>query len=188
MKAFTQVTSKKDQEQYWFLDKHYQYVPVAKFVEAFSSFWLGNALSREMTIPFDKCYNHPAALSTSNYGVKRAELLKISFSWQMLLLKRNSFVYIFKFFQVILLWKFLVILGKHMHFCHEIISHRLILRNKILQLNLIAYELLLYRLNLCLVAERHSLVESWNASFKLIFTRLCRTYIVFILSKAFNFL
>lgn len=98
-----EVTSKKDQEQYWFLDKHYQYVPVAKFVEAFNSFWLGNALSQEMTVQFDKRYNHPAALSTSNYGVKRAELLKISFSWQMLLLKRNSFVYIFKFFQLLLI-------------------------------------------------------------------------------------
>ncbi|RVX19732.1 ABC transporter G family member 32 [Vitis vinifera] len=44
---------------------------------------------------------HPAALSTFTYGVKRAELLKMSFSWQMLLMKRNSFIYIFKFTQLL---------------------------------------------------------------------------------------
>lgn len=108
-----QVTSEKDQEQYWFLNKHYQYVPVAKFVEAFNSFRLGNALSQELSVEFDRHYNHPAALSTSTYGVKRFELLKFSFAWQMLLLKRNSFVYIFKFFQV---WRFLIVLREHMHF------------------------------------------------------------------------
>ena len=100
MNDLTQVTSEKDQQQYWFLDNHYQYVPVAKFVEAFRSFWVGNYLSQELAVPFDMRYNHPAALSTSAYGVKRAELLKISFSWQMLLLKRNSFVFVFKFMQV----------------------------------------------------------------------------------------
>lgn len=94
------MISEKDQQQYWVLDKQYQYITVAKFVEAFQSFWLGNALSRELSVQFDKSYNHPAVLSSSNYGVKKAELLKISFSWQMLLLKRNSFVHIFKFFQV----------------------------------------------------------------------------------------
>ncbi|CAI9267836.1 unnamed protein product [Lactuca saligna] len=60
-----EVTSVKDQEQYWALDEHY-------------------------------------TLSTSTYGVNRMKLLKISFSWQMLLLKRDSFVYIFKYFQLML--------------------------------------------------------------------------------------
>ncbi|KAA8521738.1 hypothetical protein F0562_012411 [Nyssa sinensis] len=96
-----EVMSEKDQEQYWFPGDHYQYVPVAKFAEAFQSFWIGNALSQELAVPFNRLYNHPAALSTSTYGVKRAELLKISFSWQILMLKRNSFVHIFKFIQLI---------------------------------------------------------------------------------------
>ncbi|KAF5938926.1 hypothetical protein HYC85_023185 [Camellia sinensis] len=98
-----EVLSEKDQEQYWFLDSHYQYIPVARFAEAFQSFCVGSALSQDLAVPYDRRYNHPAALSTSTYGVKRTELLKISFSWQMLLMKRNSFVYIFKFVQLLLI-------------------------------------------------------------------------------------
>jgi hypothetical protein len=55
----------------------------------------------ELDIPFDKRYNHPAALSTFSYGAKRLELLKTSFYWQRLLMKRNSFIYVFKFIQVV---------------------------------------------------------------------------------------
>ncbi|KAL0330278.1 UNVERIFIED_CONTAM: ABC transporter G family member 32 [Sesamum radiatum] len=84
-----EVISEKDQEQYWFLNSQYNYVPVAKFVEAFHSFRVGNSLARELAIPFNKHYNHPAALSTKTYGITRAKLLRISFSWQMLLLKRK---------------------------------------------------------------------------------------------------
>ncbi|XP_076915871.1 ABC transporter G family member 32-like [Bidens hawaiensis] len=97
-----EVTSVKDQEQYWSLDEHYEYIPVEKFVEAFQSNFLGRSLSRELAIPFDKHQNHPAALSYHTYGVKRMKLLKISFQWQMLLLKRESLVYVFKYFQLML--------------------------------------------------------------------------------------
>ncbi|KAL2236963.1 ABC transporter G family member 32 isoform X2 [Sesamum indicum] len=98
-----EVISEKDQEQYWFLNSQYNYVPVAKFVEAFQSFRVGNSLARELAIPFNKHYNHPAALSTKTYGITRAKLLRISFSWQMLLLKRNSPVFVFKFIQLLLI-------------------------------------------------------------------------------------
>nr|XP_043609157.1 ABC transporter G family member 32-like isoform X2 [Erigeron canadensis] len=97
-----EVTSVKDQEQYWALDERYEYVSVEKFVEAFQSNFLGSSLSRELAIPFDRRHNHPAALSTSTYGVKKMRLLKNSFSWQMLLLKRESFIYIFRFLQLML--------------------------------------------------------------------------------------
>ncbi|XP_076908739.1 ABC transporter G family member 32-like [Bidens hawaiensis] len=97
-----EVTSVKDQEQYWSLDEHYEYIPVEKFVEAFQSNFLGSSLSCELAIPFDKHQNHPAALSYHTYGVKRMKLLKISFQWQMLLLKRESIVYVFKYFQLML--------------------------------------------------------------------------------------
>ncbi|KAL0312045.1 UNVERIFIED_CONTAM: ABC transporter G family member 32 [Sesamum radiatum] len=98
-----EVISEKDQEQYWFLNSQYNYVPVAKFVEAFQSFRVGNSLARELAIPFNKHYNHPAALSTKTYGINRAKLLRISFSWQMLLLKRNSPVFVFKFIQLLMI-------------------------------------------------------------------------------------
>ncbi|KAI3512248.1 hypothetical protein L1887_19561 [Cichorium endivia] len=97
-----EVTSVKDQEQYWSLNENYSYVSVEKFVEAFQANFLGRSLSRQLAVPFDTRRNHPAALSTTTYGVKRMKLLKISFSWQLLLLKRDSFVYVFKYFQLML--------------------------------------------------------------------------------------
>eukprot|EP00257_Ricinus_communis_P025077 XP_025012491.1 ABC transporter G family member 32 [Ricinus communis] len=96
-----EVTSKKDQEQYWSVaNRPYRYIPPGKFVEAFRSYHTGKSLSRELEVPFDKRYNHPAALSTCRFGMKRSELLKISFNWQKLLMKRNSFIYVFKFIQL----------------------------------------------------------------------------------------
>ncbi|KAL9247865.1 hypothetical protein vseg_021248 [Gypsophila vaccaria] len=98
-----EVTSMKDQRQYWSCsNSQYQYVPVAKFADAFRSFRLGCKLSRDLVNPVDGRYIHPAGLSTSTYGVKKAELLKIGFSWQALLMKRNSFLFIFKYIQLLL--------------------------------------------------------------------------------------
>lgn len=100
---YHQVTSKKDQEQYWSNpDLPYRYIPVAKFAEAFRLFHSGKYLAEELDLPFDRRYNHPAALSTSKFGVRRRELFKTSFKWQVLLMKRNSFIYVFKFIQVII--------------------------------------------------------------------------------------
>ncbi|KAK4604273.1 hypothetical protein RGQ29_012679 [Quercus rubra] len=97
-----EVTSKKDQEQYWsVLDSPYRYIPPVKFAEAFHSYPAGKNLSEELAVPFDKRYNHPAALATYRYGVKRRELLRTSFHWQRLLMKRNSFIYVFKFIQLL---------------------------------------------------------------------------------------
>ncbi|XP_051137169.1 ABC transporter G family member 32-like isoform X2 [Andrographis paniculata] len=98
-----EVISEKDQEQYWFLNSQYEYVPVAKFVEGFQTFQVGNSLAQELSIPFDKCCNHPAALTSKTYGISRAELLSVSFLWQMLLMKRNGPVFIFKFIQLLLI-------------------------------------------------------------------------------------
>lgn len=98
-----EVVSIKDQEQYWAVShRPYHYIPVTKFAEAFRSYSTGKNLSEELDIPFDRRYNHPAALSTSKYGAKKTQLLKTGFDWQLLLMKRNSFIYIFKFFQLFL--------------------------------------------------------------------------------------
>ncbi|XP_012445110.1 ABC transporter G family member 32 [Gossypium raimondii] len=96
-----EVLSKKDQQQYWSLPfQPYRYITPGKFSEAFRSYQTGKNLYEELSIPFDKRYSHPAALSTSRYGVKKNELLKTNFNWQMLLMKRNSFIYVFKFIQL----------------------------------------------------------------------------------------
>lgn len=73
-----------------------------EFAEAFQSFHVGEAIRNELAVPFDKSTSHPAALKTSKYGASVRELLKANIDREILLMKRNSFVYIFKAVQVIL--------------------------------------------------------------------------------------
>jgi len=95
------VTSRKDQEQYWeHKDRPYRFVTAEEFSEAFQSFHVGRRLGDELGTEFDKSKSHPAALTTKKYGVGKWELFKACLSREYLLMKRNSFVYIFKIFQV----------------------------------------------------------------------------------------
>ncbi|KAL9238626.1 hypothetical protein vseg_013022 [Gypsophila vaccaria] len=96
-----EVTSKKDQEQYW-EDKNvpYHFVTSKEFAEGFRSFHVGQKLGQELGVPFDRSKNHPAALTKRNYGVSTMECLKISLDRELLLMKRSSFVYIFKLVQL----------------------------------------------------------------------------------------
>lgn len=63
---------------------------------------MGRKLSHELATSFDRNKNHPAALTTKKYGVGKRELLKISISRELLLMKRNSFVYVFKLVNVLI--------------------------------------------------------------------------------------
>ncbi|CAN6441234.1 unnamed protein product [Victoria cruziana] len=98
-----EVTSKKDQEQYW-ADKSrpYRYVSVREFVERFKRFHVGLRLYNELSTPFDRSKSHQAALVFTKDAVPRWELLKTSFAKEWLLIKRNSFVYVFKTVQIII--------------------------------------------------------------------------------------
>ncbi|KAH7836917.1 hypothetical protein Vadar_007366 [Vaccinium darrowii] len=73
-----EVTSKKDQEQYWFRK------------------------NQPCRIPYDKSKVNPAALVTESYGISNLELFKACFSREWLLMKRDSFVYLFKATQLII--------------------------------------------------------------------------------------
>ncbi|KAL5155497.1 ABC transporter G family member 39 [Glycine soja] len=96
-----EVTSKKDQQQYWSRkDEPYRYVSVSEFVQAFSSFDIGEQLATELGVPYDKRQAHPAALVKDKYGITNWELFKACFSREWLLMKRSSFVYIFKTTQI----------------------------------------------------------------------------------------
>ncbi|XP_039684151.1 pleiotropic drug resistance protein 1 isoform X2 [Medicago truncatula] len=96
-----EVTSRKDQEQYWeHKDQPYRFVTAEEFSEAFQSFHVGRRLGDELGTEFDKSKSHPAALTTKKYGVGKWELFKACLSREYLLMKRNSFVYIFKICQI----------------------------------------------------------------------------------------
>ncbi|KAK3416795.1 hypothetical protein EUGRSUZ_H02557 [Eucalyptus grandis] len=99
-----EVTSRKDQHQYWVRkDEPYTFVTVREFAEAFQSFHVGRKLGDELSTPFDKSKNHPAALTTKRFGVGMKDLLKACILREYLLMKRNSFVYIFKVTQLIIM-------------------------------------------------------------------------------------
>ncbi|KAH1094243.1 hypothetical protein GLYMA_14G127800v4 [Glycine max] len=64
---------------------------------------LGQNLGEELASPFDRSKSHPNVLTTKKYGVNKKELLRACASREFLLMKRNSFVYIFKVTQLIYL-------------------------------------------------------------------------------------
>ncbi|RZC64005.1 hypothetical protein C5167_025792 [Papaver somniferum] len=98
-----EVTSKKDQRQYWARkDEPYNFIPVKDFAEAFQLFQVGRQLGDELANPFNRAKSHPASLTTQRYGISKKELLKACTAREYLLMKRNSFVYIFKLFQLLI--------------------------------------------------------------------------------------
>ncbi|XP_044487463.1 ABC transporter G family member 39-like [Mangifera indica] len=96
-----EVTSKKDQEQYWCRkNQPYRFLSASSFVQGFGSFHIGQQLASDLNVPYDKSRVHPAALVTEKYGISDRELFKACFAREWLLMKRNSFVYIFKTTQI----------------------------------------------------------------------------------------
>ena len=96
-----QVTSKNDQKQYWLhRDQPYRFITSKEFAEAFHSFHVGQQVGNDLATSFDKSKSHPAALTTDKYGINKTELLKALTAREILLMKRNSFIYVFKLFQV----------------------------------------------------------------------------------------
>ncbi|XP_073142895.1 ABC transporter G family member 29-like isoform X2 [Henckelia pumila] len=97
-----EVTSRKDQEQYWAdKSKPYSYFPVGKFAKMFNDFHTGVELQDELSGPCDKNKSHKAALVRKKYSVSKSVLLKANFDKEWLLIKRNSFFYIFKTVQIV---------------------------------------------------------------------------------------
>lgn len=99
-----EVTSKKDQEQYW-VDRNrpYRYIPVSEFASRFKAFHVGKQLSNELSVPFDKSRGHKAALVFDKYSVSKRELLKSCWDKEWLLMQRNAFFYVFKTVQIIII-------------------------------------------------------------------------------------
>ncbi|PWA81546.1 plant PDR ABC transporter associated [Artemisia annua] len=96
-----EVTSKKDQEQYWAdRNRPYRYIPVSEFSQRYKSFHVGEKLRSELSVPYDKNQSHKAALVTKKFLVPKRELFKAAWDKEWLLMKRNAFIYVFKSFQI----------------------------------------------------------------------------------------
>lgn len=95
-----QVISRKDQAQYWCRTEPYSYVSVDQFVIKFKECQLGQKLNQVLSKPFDKSESHKSSLSFNKYSLPKWELLKACTRREFLLMKRNSFIYVFKTTQV----------------------------------------------------------------------------------------
>ncbi|KAH9331544.1 hypothetical protein KI387_003652, partial [Taxus chinensis] len=102
---FTQeVISQKDQEQYWFnSEEPYTYISPEQFQQKFKLFHVGEMLTQELAKPYFKSKAGEAALSFKKYSLTKWELFKACFAREWLLMKRNSFIYVFKALQLFLL-------------------------------------------------------------------------------------
>ncbi|KAL0375867.1 UNVERIFIED_CONTAM: Pleiotropic drug resistance protein 3 [Sesamum calycinum] len=102
-----EVLSRKDQEQYWHQTQQtYSYVSVDMLSRKFKESLHGKKLSEELAVPFDKSKSHKNAINFSVYSLPKWALFKACMSREFLLMKRNSFIYIFKSVQLIVMATF----------------------------------------------------------------------------------
>ncbi|KAM0951253.1 putative ABC-type xenobiotic transporter [Dioscorea sansibarensis] len=96
-----EVLSRKDQEQYWYhLQGCYSYVSVDDFSQQFRSFHIGKKLEEDLSKPYDKSQCHKNALSFNLFSLPKCQLFRACMARELLLMKRNSHLYIFKTVQL----------------------------------------------------------------------------------------
>nr|XP_043620816.1 pleiotropic drug resistance protein 3-like [Erigeron canadensis] len=99
-----EVVSKKDQEKYWYrTEQAYKYVTVNTLSMKFKESYLGKELNEDISKQFTRLPNHENAMSFDVYSLSKWELFKACMSREILLMKRNSFIYIFKFVQLFII-------------------------------------------------------------------------------------
>uniref|UniRef100_A0A0E0CLF2 ABC transporter domain-containing protein n=1 Tax=Oryza meridionalis TaxID=40149 RepID=A0A0E0CLF2_9ORYZ len=99
-----EVLSKKDQQQYWSrTEETYNFVTIDHFCEKFKASQVGQNLVEELANPFDKSKGYNNALSLNIYSLTKWDLLKACFAREILLMRRNAFIYITKVVQLGLL-------------------------------------------------------------------------------------
>ncbi|XP_057493789.1 pleiotropic drug resistance protein 3-like [Actinidia eriantha] len=98
-----EVISKKDQVQYWNqAEESYNYISVDTFSKKFKESLFGKKLDEELSKPFTKSQGHKEAIYFSKYSLSKWALFRACMSREFLLMKRNSFVYVFKSIQLVI--------------------------------------------------------------------------------------
>ncbi|KAK1589123.1 hypothetical protein Q3G72_030665 [Acer saccharum] len=96
-----EVTSKKDQAQYWAdPSKPYRFLPASEIADAFINSKYGRSVQASLDDPYDKSKSHPLALAKTKFAVSNWELFSSNFARELLLINRHSFLYIFRTCQV----------------------------------------------------------------------------------------
>ncbi|MFS7986495.1 putative ABC transporter, AAA+ ATPase domain, ABC-2 type transporter [Helianthus anomalus] len=98
-----EVVSRKDQGTYWCrTEEAYDYVSVQTLSMIFKESYLGKQIDDDISKPFTRLQNHENAISFHVYSLSNWELFKACMAREILLMKRNSFLYIFKTVQVLI--------------------------------------------------------------------------------------
>ncbi|OVA16670.1 ABC transporter-like [Macleaya cordata] len=96
-----EVISERDQEQYWYhTEQSYSYVTVDQLLKNFKEYSIGQKLDEELSEPYEKSQCHKNAISFSIHSMSKWELFRACFARELLLMKRNLFLYLFKFAQL----------------------------------------------------------------------------------------
>ncbi|XP_076900742.1 pleiotropic drug resistance protein 3-like isoform X4 [Bidens hawaiensis] len=99
-----EVVSRKDQAAYWCRNvQTYNYVSVDTFSTRFKESRLGKVTNEDISKPFVRSESHEKAISFNVYSLSKWSLFRACMAREILLMKRNSFVYIFKSVQLIII-------------------------------------------------------------------------------------
>ncbi|XP_058191657.1 pleiotropic drug resistance protein 3-like isoform X2 [Rhododendron vialii] len=98
-----EVISRKDQAQYWHrAEQSWSYISVDLFCKKFKESTFGEKVDEDLSKPFTKSQSHKNAISFSKYSLAKWELFKACMSREYLLMRRNSFIYVFKTIQLVI--------------------------------------------------------------------------------------
>ncbi|KAH7835114.1 hypothetical protein Vadar_023002 [Vaccinium darrowii] len=96
-----EVISIKDQAQYWHqAEKPWSYISTDLFCKKFKESTFGKKVEEDLSKPFTKSESHKKAISFSKYSLSKWELCRACMSREYLLMRRNSFIYLFKTIQL----------------------------------------------------------------------------------------
>ncbi|KAG9154826.1 hypothetical protein Leryth_019541 [Lithospermum erythrorhizon] len=99
-----EVISRKDQAQYWSRSEEApSYISIDNLSKKFKQSTSGKKLSEALSVPFQKSESHKNAISFSAYSLPKWDLFKACMSREYLLMKRNSFIYVFKSVQLVII-------------------------------------------------------------------------------------
>ncbi|KAI3676032.1 hypothetical protein L1987_85628 [Smallanthus sonchifolius] len=99
-----QVVSRKDQATYWCrTEEAYNYVSVHTLSQKFKESYLGKEINDDISKPFMRLQNHENAICFHMYSLSNWALFRTCMSREILLMKRNSFLYIYKTVQLIII-------------------------------------------------------------------------------------
>ncbi|KAG5525527.1 hypothetical protein RHGRI_031987 [Rhododendron griersonianum] len=98
-----EVISRNDQAQYWHqAEQSRSYISVDLFCKKFKESTFGKKVDEDLSMPFTKSQSQKNAISFSKYSLSKWDLFRACMSREYLLMRRNSFIYVFKTVQLVI--------------------------------------------------------------------------------------